>query len=161
MVSTQTLQQFPFFAQLNEEQLLILANVAREDTVEEGQFLCEIGKNLDHFFLIISGELEVLFELPKIHVEYESFGQPSQLIKEYVSIGTIGPGDICGWSALVPPHISTSSVRSLTSASIFAFDATELLKYFEDDCQFGFFMFQTAAQAIGKRLQAIYHRPVS
>ena len=161
MVSAKTLQQFPFFAHLNEEQLLILMNVAREDTAEEGQFVCEIGKKLDHFFLIISGEMEVLFELPKIHVEYESFGQPSQLKNEFISIGTIGPGDICGWSALVPPHIATSSVRSLTSASIISFDTTELLKYFEDDCRFGFFMFQAAAQAIGKRLQAIYHRPVS
>ena len=161
MISTKTLQKYPFFTELNQEQLIKLVNVAREDTIEEGQFVCEIGKKLEHFFIIVTGKLEVLFELPKINIDYESLGQPSQLEKEIVNIGQIGPGDICGWSALVPPHISTSSVRSLTSGTIISFDCTELIKFFEDDCRFGYFMFQAAAQAIGKRLKAIYDQPIS
>jgi CRP-like cAMP-binding protein len=158
MVAIKTLQLFPIFTNFSEGQLSKLVNVAREDTVVKGGYICEIGKKLDHFYLISSGEVEVFFEVPKIHVDYESFGQPSHLKKEKVIIGQIGPGDICGWSGLVPPHISTSSVRTLTRTSIIAFQSEELLKYFEDDCRLGSFLLVAAAQAIGKRLQAIYQR---
>jgi CRP-like cAMP-binding protein len=157
MVSKKELQQYSCFTRLNELQLNCLVNVARIKTVAKGQFVCEIGKKLDHFFLVEDGEMEVLFELPKIHTQQDALGQPTQLKKERVIIGHIGPGDICGWSGLVPPHISTSSVRAITKSKIIAFNSKELIKAFESDFQFGYIMFQAAAQAIGKRLRAIYH----
>jgi CRP-like cAMP-binding protein len=161
MVSKKELQRYSLFTRLNDIQLNFLVNVASTEIVTKGQYVCEMGKILDHFFLIEEGEMEVLFELPKIHTQHEALGQPSQLKKESVVIGYIGPGDICGWSGLVPPHISTSSVRAITQSKIIAFGSKELLKSFESDCQFGYFMFQAAAQAIGKRLRAIYHQSVT
>lgn len=160
MVSTEALQQIPFFRRLNDEQLQYMVDVASENTLAAGQYLCRIYEKLDHFFLISKGEMEVLFETRKIQVDYNTPGHPPHLRKEFVKITQLGPGDICGWSGLVPPHISTSSVRALTSSTIITFNSIELLQIFERDCKFGFYMFQVAAQAIGKRLKAIYQIPV-
>jgi CRP-like cAMP-binding protein len=76
MVAIKTLQRFPIFTNFSEDQLSKLVNVAREETLDKGQYICEIGSKLDHFYLISMGEVEVFFEVPKIQVNYESFGQP-------------------------------------------------------------------------------------
>jgi len=157
MIITKVLQQFPFFASLKEEQLTFLVQYAREEWVEAGHFIFEIGKELDHFYLILEGSIEIIFDLPKVSVDIDTFRHPTHLHNEFVTIGTIGPGDIFGWSGLVPPYIATSSVRTITFCKIITFDSKKLLKVFEDDCNLGFLMIQAAAQAIGKRLQAIYH----
>ena len=157
MVSVEILRQYSFFAKLSEEQLEILANASGGETVKDGDYVCKLGEKLDHFFLVLEGSMEVLFELPKLKVEYKSPGQTTQLQTESVRIGNLGPGDICGWSGLVPPHISTSSVRAVSPCKIIRFNSKKLLDAFDDDCRFGFIMIQSAAQAIGKRIQAIYH----
>jgi len=159
MITTKTLHQNSFFSKLNEEQLNYLLSVAHEENVKQGEFVCKINKKLDHFFLVLTGKMEVLFEVPKILAHYDSPGKPAQLENEFVSIAQLNPGEICGWSALVPPHISTSSVKAITPSTIISFDSKELLLVFEEDCKFGYFMLQAAAQAIGKRLRAVYHLP--
>jgi CRP-like cAMP-binding protein len=158
MISVELLRQYPFFSKLSEEQLAFLVSVAREETVEVGQFVCKNGVELDHFYLIIEGNLEVLFELPQLIVNYKAIGQPSQIQSEFMNVGRLDPGDICGWSGLVPPYIATSSVRAVSQSNLILFDAKKLLEVFEDDCRFGFFMIQAAAQAIGKRLQNVYKK---
>jgi CRP-like cAMP-binding protein len=159
MITTKTLHNNPCFSKLNQNQLNYLIGTAREATINEGEFVCKINTKLDHFFLILSGKMEVLFEVPEIHTNYSSPGTPSKLETECVHITQLNPGDICGWSALVPPHISTSSVKAIIDSSIVAFNCTKLLLMFEEDCRFGYFMLQAAAQAIGNRLRAIYHLP--
>jgi len=158
MISSETLRQYPFFGKISEEQIAVLISAAREEIKEKGQLVCAIGEKLDNFFLVLDGNLEILFELPHLDVDYFSTGQPTQLNTELVIIGHLGPGDICGWSGLVPPFISTSSVRASTKCKIIAFDCSILLKAFENDCNLGFYMIQAAAQAIGKRLQIIYNQ---
>ncbi len=157
MVSTEILRNYPFFSRLSEEQLVTLVSCARFDTIEGGQFVCRIGEKLDYFFLIVEGELDVLIKFLHFKVEYETTGQPTQLEIQNIKIGQITAGDICGWSALVPPYIATSSIRTSTICKIISFDTTALLKLFNEDCNLGFYMIQTAAQVIGKRLQDIYH----
>jgi CRP-like cAMP-binding protein len=156
MVSAEVLHKNPFFSKLSQDQLNYLVSSAQEITVGAGNFICEINQKLDYFFLIVEGQMEILFELPKIQVDYESVGHPSNLVKEFVRIAKIGTGDICGWSGLVPPYIATSSVRAITKSQIISFDSKVLLKYMEEDCSFGYFLFRAAAQAIRKRLKAVY-----
>ena len=159
MITTKTLHKNPCFSKLNQNQLNYLIGIATEATVNEGEFVCKINTKLDHFFLILSGKMEVFFEVPQIHASHGSPGTPSKLETECVHITQLNPGDICGWSALVPPHISTSSVKAIIDSSIVAFNCSKLLLMFEEDCRFGYFMLQAAAQAIGNRLRASYHLP--
>lgn len=156
MISPETLRQYPFFTQLNEEQIKCLVDVSHEETAEAGDFLFHSDDDLIHFYMVIEGEFEIIFEVPKLEVDYENLGQPSRLKIENVVFSKVSPGDILGWSGLVSPFKATSGCRAKSSSKIIAFNCKKLLQCFENDCQFGFYMIQTAAQVIGKRLHAIY-----
>jgi CRP-like cAMP-binding protein len=156
MVTASTLQKHPSFAQLNDEQIECLVNVSRLLTARSGDIIFRKGDELDHFYLVVEGDFEIIIETPKLEVEYDYHGQPSQLKKEYVVLSVVKPGEITGWSALVPPYVATGGCRAKHDSRLVAFDCQKLFQYFEKDCQFGFFMIQTAAQVIGKRLGDIY-----
>jgi CRP-like cAMP-binding protein len=65
---------------------------------------------------------------------------------------TVSPGDVFGWTGLVPPFIATAGAKTLTPCRIIAFDTKELMEKFEDDCRFGYVMTQKAAQVMRDRL---------
>jgi CRP-like cAMP-binding protein len=72
-----------------------------------------------------------------------------------IVISTIGPGEMFGWSGLVPPHKATASAKAQTDCRVIVFDCNQLLDVFVDDCEFGYTMAQKAAQVIGERLRDI------
>ncbi len=156
MISTQELRRFPAFAPLNPEQIRNLITTAESKSVTQGEYLFHEGETLTHFYLVLDGSFEILLESPKLDIEYDIHGQPGHLRDEMVHLSTVGPGEILGWSGLVPPHKATSGSRAQSPSLVVAFDCKALLRYFQADCRFGYYMLQTAAQVIGKRLQDIH-----
>jgi CRP-like cAMP-binding protein len=156
MITADQLQNHPSFAQLNKDQIACLANVSHLEEIQAGDFVFHINDELTHFYLALSGEYEIILETPKLQMEYEYHGQPSQLKTEYVVLSVVKPGEITGWSALVPPHQATASCRARQSGTLIAFDCQKLFECFEKDCRLGYYLIQTAAQVIGKRLGDIY-----
>ena len=156
MITASTLRQHPSFAQLNDEQITCLVSVSHQVTIHAGDFIFHKGDELNHFYLVLDGDFEIIFETPKLEVEYEFHGQPSQLKMEYVVLSKVRSGEITGWSALVPPYLATAGCRAKQGGTLIAFDCQKLFECFEKDCRFGFYMIQTAAQVIGKRLGDIY-----
>ena len=156
MISPESLRQYSYFAQLNEEQLECLVESSTDLTLDPGSFLFHIDSNLVFFYLVEEGEFEVVFESPKLDTTSGAYGAPSQIQQEIVVMSRVGPGEILGWSGLVQPFKATSGVRAKTRAKVWAFDCKKLLERFETDCNFGYIMLHTAALVIGKRLQDIY-----
>lgn len=156
MISAETLRQHPSFAHLTDHQIKILIDLSTEETISAGDFLFHKGAEIHKFYLVVEGQFEIVFETPKLVVEYEMHGQPSHLQMENSIIGTIESGDFLGWSGLVHPFIATSGIRSKKHSKVIAFDCRKLLECFEDDCTFGYYMIQAAAQVIGKRLNDVY-----
>ena len=156
MISMQELRRCPAFAPLNPEQMEKLMATAKTISVAQGEYLFHEGEILTHFYLVLEGTFEILIQTPKLDIEYDTHGQPGRLEDEMVLIAKVEPGEIMGWSGLVPPHKATSGSRALTPSQVAAFDCKKLLHHFETDCRFGYYMLQTAAQVIGKRLQNMH-----
>ena len=156
MTSFETLQQHKIFSQLNNDQIDCLIENSHEESVDSGQFLFHKGDELSHFYLVVDGTVEVILELPKIEVEYNTPGQPSQLQTENVILSVVSEGEILGWSGLVPPFIATSGGRAKSACNLIAFDCKKLLECFEEDCNFGYYMLQTAAQTVSNRLHDVH-----
>jgi CRP-like cAMP-binding protein len=152
------LRQVPFFTELSEEQVQVLHQHAHEVSAGAGEYLFHRNDKLDHFYLVLDGLFEVIFETPKLQMAYRIQDQPSHIQYEPVVIATVGEGEVLGWSGLVPPHQATSCVRARGKAGLLAFDCQKLLEHFEQDCSFGFKVIHAAAQVIGNRIQAIYRR---
>jgi CRP-like cAMP-binding protein len=138
MISMEIIRRYPFFAGLNMDQVATLAKVADEEKVETGRFFLREGDEVPYLYLLAEGTVDILIELPKKDKE--------------IIVGTVGPWEVFAWSALVPPHTATASVRATTACKVVAIDCRRLLEVFEEDYQFGYAMMTKAAQAIRDRV---------
>lgn len=154
MVSPELIRRYPFFAGLNPGQIKLLAEVAEDVSVEAGYYFFHEGETLSCFCIALEGAIAVVFELPARGVEHKLSDQFSRRLQtEDVVISTVGPGEVFGWSALVPPHKATASVKTTTAARVIRFHADRLLGAFEEDCALGYLMMQKVAQVVRDRLR--------
>lgn len=141
MISPEVIRRYPFFAGLSLDQITTLANLADEKTVEAGHFFVREGDEVPYLYLLEEGTVSILIEIP---------------IKEKdIIVSTVGPAEVFAWSALVPPHTATASVKAITLCRVVAIDCRKLLEAFEADCQFGYIMMTKAAQVTRDRIAAM------
>jgi CRP-like cAMP-binding protein len=138
MVSPEVIRRYPFFAGLSLEQINVMAKAAREEQVDAGHFFLREKDETPFLYLLVEGEVNIVIELP---------GQDKEII-----IGSVGPGDVFAWSALVPPHTATASVKASSDCQVIAIDCRQLLEVFEEDCRFGYVMMTKAAQVTRDRV---------
>lgn len=153
MVSLELFRSYPFFGGLSSDQLNILAKAADEITVDTEHLFCREGDSIDHFFLVREGVIGIVFEIPARDVKHKLSDQfDRKLQSKDVVISTVGPGEVFGWSGLIPPYQATAKAKAMTSAKVVAIDCQELREVFEKDCRFAHLMTQKAAKVIGQRL---------
>jgi CRP-like cAMP-binding protein len=138
------ISQYPFFADLTQEQINILASVAKGLTAKTGEYIFHQDEELCCFYIVIEGAIGVVYEAPITD---------SQTQKEDIIFSAIGPGGAFAWSALVPPHKATASTKALSSCWLISFDCKTLLEEFEKDCEFGYRMLMKVAQISRDRLR--------
>jgi len=154
MISPEVIRRYPFFAGLDHEHIVTLAKVAEEMSIDAGEYLFHEGDQLDHFYMVLEGAAAIVIEVPASDVDHKLAEQftGSMTTKEVV-ISAIGPGEVFGWSALVPPHDATTSCKATTPCRVTSFDARELLRIFTEQCDFGYLMIQKMAQVVRDRLR--------
>ena len=131
MISPELLRRYPFFGGLKHEQLVSLAKVASEETVEAGYYFFHEGNKLDCLHLILEGAVAVFLEVPADGAHQTVANQYNrQLQTTEVVISAIGPGEVFGVSALIPPPVATASAKATTPCRVAAFNCHELLEIF-------------------------------
>jgi len=154
MISPEVIRRYPFFAGLDHEYIVMLAKVAEEITIEAGEYLFHEGDQLDHFYMVREGAAAIVIEVPASNVDHKLAEQfTGDMRTKDVVISAIGPGEVFGWSALVPPHDATTSCKATTPCRVISFDAQELLRIFVEKCDFGYLMIQKMAQVVRDRLR--------
>ena len=154
MISPELLRRYPFFAGLNHEHLVILADAAEEITVEAGHTFFQEEDKLNHFYLLTKGSVAMGLAVPDREAKQNVSGQLlGELQTKTVTISTVGTGDVFAWSALIPPHTATASGTALTDCHVVAFDGVKLLKIFAEQPDFGYIMALKAGQLIRSRLR--------
>lgn len=154
MISPEILRRYPFFAGLNNEQLILIAGVAEEKRVDNGYVFFRENEELKRFYLVLEGAVSIIIEVPDRDIK-----QPvsKQLLGEMkmrdVTISTVGSGNIFGYSGLIPPHCASAAAKALSFCRVIEFDTARLMDEFEKDCAMGFIITQRAAQVIANRLR--------
>ena len=157
MVSPELIRRYPFFAGLKQQNIAALADAASAQTVDAGHIFFREGEMLESFYFLLEGAVAIVIELPDNNLK-----QPvsDQLLGAFhtrdVVVSTVGPGDVFGWSGLVPPHTTSAKAKTLTKCRVLAFDCTALLHDFNEDCEFGYLMMQRAARIIRNRLHDMH-----
>jgi CRP/FNR family cyclic AMP-dependent transcriptional regulator len=75
-----------------------------------------------------------------------------------VTIMTVEPGDVVGWSALVPPYRSTSTAVALEPTTLLAFDVEELRRALADDAELAATVYPRLLEAVARRLGGTRHQ---
>lgn len=118
MIKPELLRIHPVFSSLTQKQLKTVAEISEEETYETGEMVFTEGSLADALCLLLTGSIDMFFTIdieqqPKFHKEF--------------TFGTINPADLFEISALIPPHILTSSGRATKPCRIVRIDG-EILR---------------------------------
>jgi CRP-like cAMP-binding protein len=112
---------------------------ARLHPFASGEVLLREGAECDSFGVLLTGLLGMQVLVPG---------------RGTVTLLTVEPGDVYGWSALVPPHRSTSTVVGIEPGEALVFDAAELRDLLSEDDALAATLYPRIVQALGRRLTA-------
>lgn len=126
-----------FFAGLNDAAIDFVAANARERKLAAGKVLFQQGERAEHFYLLLEG-----------HV---SLGIPA-LEGPALELQDIGPGQIAGWSWLLPPHLWSFQARAATAIRFLEFDGVTILAHCEEEPAFGYELIKRFSGLMSERL---------
>ena len=75
-----------------------------------------------------------------------------------VTLMTVEPGDVFGWSAIIAPFKATSTVVSLEPVRVIAFDGAVLRDRVRTDCALAAGIYPKVLEALARRLSATRHQ---
>jgi CRP/FNR family cyclic AMP-dependent transcriptional regulator len=134
------LSQNPWFQSLEPahfEKLLAIAGIA---TWEDGQTLFAEGESDDHLYLVLKGRVALDKSIPG---------------RGRVTILTLGPSEIFGWSAVVPVvGTRTATARAVGPTQSVIFDSAALRQACDDDHDLGYLVYRRLTNIIAGRLSA-------
>lgn len=133
------LAKHPLLNGLSNKILKTLAMGVKPFAATANEYLGRDGTPSHAFYLLRSGHVSL--EIPTAN-------------RGVVSIQTVGPGDILGWSWLVPPHRWKFDCRAKDSVKGFMFDAAWLREKCDADPELGLQLLKRLLYVIANRLAA-------
>jgi CRP/FNR family transcriptional regulator, cyclic AMP receptor protein len=133
------LAEAPAFAGMNTAHLELIAGCATNEVFEPGDFLTREGEPAQRFYVIRRGEVGIETFVPH---------------RGALTVETVGPGDLLGWSWLVPPYRTALDARARTTTHAISFDAECLRGKSEQDAVLGYELMKRFVPLIIERLQA-------
>ena len=124
MISVELLRRYPFFGKLGYEQLKALAMIASEIELQDGQVVIEEGKPADALFFLLEGSVALYHPVNSPHT---TSGSAEVVVCE------INPGEPFSISALIEPHVLTSTGRSTGVSRVIRLTVVDLKASFEKD----------------------------
>ena len=142
MSNDQSLQEIlmaiPWFQQLSQDHLGLLADFSHLVEVPQGKDLFKEGEGEDFLYIVINGRISIEFYAPG---------------RGRISIYTAEPMDVVGWSSVTPVvRQRTASARAVLDSRLIAMDAASLRRLCEGDCALGCIVMRRIANVVAQRL---------
>jgi CRP/FNR family cyclic AMP-dependent transcriptional regulator len=134
-----TFASHAFLEALSEQHRVRLASGAKPFRAAPGECLAREGEPAHAFYLIQSGHVSIGTHLGK------GGAAPIQ---------TLGPGDVVGWSWLLPPYQWQFDARATDSVQGLVFDAAWLRDQCEQDHELGYHLLKQLLTVVSGRLAA-------
>ena len=135
----QLLHDQPFFAELGESTVELLAGCAMNTHAAAGDLLFSEGQPADRFFLLRHGRVALEVHRPGT--------QP-------LVIDTADDGDVVGWSWLIPPYRWLFDARVVEPTRAVVFDAQCMRDKCDADPAVGYALLQRVTQVMYTQLQS-------
>jgi len=128
-----------FAAEIPAGPLARLAKIGRLVDYPTGDVVVREGEPCREFGVVTSGRIAIRLGLPG---------------DEDRTILTIEPGDVVGWSAVLPPGFATSTAVVVAHASVVAFDGVQLRTALAADPELAAVVYQRLLASVARRLTA-------
>jgi CRP/FNR family transcriptional regulator, cyclic AMP receptor protein len=129
----------PVFEGLDADQLALIAGCATNVVFDAGERIFREGDEADAFYLVRHGLVALDTYVPN---------------RGQLTIETVGPGEIVGWSWLVPPYRWHFTGRAVEPVRAVHFDGACLRQKCDDDNHLGYELLMRFSNVLVSRLQA-------
>lgn len=129
------------FVDLCQEDLLALVALCSEENYDEEQSLLIEGQEAEKLFILERGKVAL-----EKKVQLGRHSTPRS-----ATIDHIGPGQLIGFSALVAPHIYSTSARCVEPSRVLAIDGSALRAYLQEHPAAGFKIMSTISGLVRRR----------
>ena len=116
----------------------VLSQLGELRTIPASQVLMREGEPSDFLAVVLSGRVALRVRVPE---------------RGPLTILTVEPGDVVGWSALVPPFRATSTGIALTETELAYFDGATLRAALAGDDNLAAEMYPVVLNAVARRLE--------
>lgn len=135
----QLLSKLPFFQNFTLDSLQLLSACAMHVRLDPGVEIFREGDPADRFYVILSGTIGIDAR--------RADGTTERLL-------ALGPGEMAGWSWLLPPHFWQFDARTLEPVEAICFTGNRLRQACETEPALGYQLVRALAAGLVKRLQA-------
>lgn len=136
---TSRLSESWFGAVLSPHALAQLVEIAELRSLPADAVLLREGGPTNEFGVVLSGRIALRTLVPE---------------RGPVTMMTVEPGDVFGWSALVEPHVSTSTAVAIEPVEVLVFPGTALRRLLAGDAAMAASVYPRVLAAVSRRLVA-------
>lgn len=133
------LEKHAFFAGLDPAVLTFIAECGKNVVFDAGEFIAHEGADAEQFYIIREGKVAVQIHAPD---------------RGGITLQTIGPGEILGWSWLFPPYEWCFDIKAIEATRAVALDGRCLRRKCESDHELGYEMMKRFSEFMVHRLKA-------
>ena len=130
----EALEQCELFRDLDRHQLMAVAALVEEQTVEPNDILIGEGEPARYLYIVIEGR-------GVAHVEMD---------QGWMSLGMVGPSEAAGWSSLVDGQVYPATVKALTPMRVIRIETSGLTLLLNLEPNIGY--------PVHKSLSSIFYR---
>jgi CRP/FNR family cyclic AMP-dependent transcriptional regulator len=135
----EVLHRSPFCSRLTRAERLRLASIATIRRVAAGEELVREGDETTELGIINTGRVALRLRVPE---------------RGAMTVLTVEPGDVYGWSAVVAPHRSTSTIVAVEDTEAVVFEAARLRELLFEDEPLAAALYPCLLRVIARRLEA-------
>jgi CRP/FNR family cyclic AMP-dependent transcriptional regulator len=141
MDKVEVLKRSDLFRELNNEQLKVVAEMCIPEVFEPGTIIHRQNTILDEIRVIEVGLVALVLELGPLSQRQLTAATDFETI---------------GWSAVVPPHMATTTAKAIEKTKVLTFKGQDILKLCETNCRVGCVVYQGVARVVADRLHAAF-----
>jgi CRP-like cAMP-binding protein len=135
---TDALRETPFTAGLGGSERRHLASFARVVAAEPDETLLREGEPTPYLAIVTAGRIALRMLVPG---------------RGPITVMTVEPGDIVGWSAVLAPHRATSTAVAVEHTEFIAFDGPRLRHALESDEDLAAALYPRILRSVARRLE--------
>jgi CRP/FNR family cyclic AMP-dependent transcriptional regulator len=141
MDKVEVLKRSDLFRELNDEQIRIVAEMCTPEVFEPGAIIHRQHTILDKLRIIEEGLVALLLDL-------------GPLSQRQLTAAT--HFETFGWSAMVPPHMATTTAKAIEKTKVLTFNGEDMLNLCATNCRVGCVVYQGVARVVAERLNAAF-----